>query len=188
VRKELAPAPEFDRQDRSTCVVRPSFQRPRWAEQELHIPTHRQTGGPPFVMRRNRIRLPREDPILLHSSEKLAKVASVSPDGLGRVILSLQRSGKGKTPSFRSLIRTSAELARDAARTELSAEKEVRAGAEQDRARAEERANRAEAELAGAQEALAGAEQRLREAEATRAEFWSRSRFARIRAVWRGRG
>jgi hypothetical protein len=81
-----------------------------------------------------------------------------------------------------------AELARDAARTELSAEKEVRAGAEQDRARAEERANRAEAELAGAQEALAGAEQRLREAEATRAEFWSRSRFARIRAVWRGRG
>jgi hypothetical protein len=64
-----------------------------------------------------------------------------------------------------------AELARDAARTELSAEKEVRARTEQDRTRAEERADRAEAELAGAQEAPAGAETRLREAEAARAEF-----------------
>jgi hypothetical protein len=51
----------------------------------------------------------RTTPILLHSSEKLAQVVSVSPDGLGRVILSLQRSGKGKTPSFRSLMRMARE-------------------------------------------------------------------------------
>jgi hypothetical protein len=38
---------------------------------------------------------------------KLAQVVSVSPDGLGRVILSMQRSGKGKTPSFRSLVKLS---------------------------------------------------------------------------------
>jgi hypothetical protein len=60
--------------------------------------------------------------------------------------------------------------------------------AEQGRTRAEERADRAEEELAGAQEALAGAETRLREAEAARAEFWSRSRWQRVRAVLRGRG
>ena len=87
-----------------------------------------------------------------------------------------------------------AELARDAARTELMAEQEARGKAEGtaeaagERAdQAEERADRAEQELAGAQEALAGAEARLREAEAARTEFWSRSRFARLRAVWRGR-
>jgi hypothetical protein len=45
-----------------------------------------------------------------------------------------------------------------------------------------------QAELASAQEALAGAETRLLEAEAARAAFWSRRRFARIRAVWWGRG
>ena len=53
--------------------------------------------------------------------------------------------------------------------------------------RAEQARDRLQSELAGAQEVLAAAETRLREAEAARAEFWSRSRFARLRAVW-GRG
>jgi hypothetical protein len=66
---------------------------------------------------------------------------------------------------------------------------EARAEAAEQRAdRAERRADATQAELAGAQVALVGAETRLREAEAARAEFWSRSRFARLKGVWRGRG
>jgi chromosome segregation ATPase len=94
------------------------------------------------------------------------------------------------------------EQERDRLQSELAGAQEALAGAETRlreaeaaRARAEgmteaerQRADRAEAELAGAQEALAGAEMRLREAEAARAEFWSRSRFARLKGVWRGRG
>jgi hypothetical protein len=87
-----------------------------------------------------------------------------------------------------------AELARDAARTELSAEKEARARVESiaDAAgvradRAEQARDRLQSELVGAQEALAGAKTRLREADAARVEFWSRSRFGRLRAVWRGK-
>jgi hypothetical protein len=53
---------------------------------------------------------------------------------------------------------------------------------------AEELLKEGQIERAAVQEALAGAETRLREAEAARAEFWARSRWKRIRAVWRGRG
>jgi hypothetical protein len=81
-----------------------------------------------------------------------------------------------------------AEQARDSFRAELTSA-EGRAGAERQRAdRAEAARDTAQAELAGAQEALAGAETRLREAEQARAEFWSRSRWARVRSVWRGTG
>lgn len=66
---------------------------------------------------------------------------------------------------------------------------EARAEAAEQRGdRAERRADTAQAELAGVREALAGAETRLREAEGARAEFWSRSRWQRVRAVWRGKG
>jgi hypothetical protein len=58
VRKELAPAPEFDRQDLLNVrgAAKLSGLSKNFIYQRIGKP-----GGPPFVMRRNRIRLPRED-------------------------------------------------------------------------------------------------------------------------------
>jgi hypothetical protein len=58
VRKEFAPAPEFDRQDLLNVrgAAKLSGLSKNFIYQRIGKP-----GGPPFVMRRNRIRLPRED-------------------------------------------------------------------------------------------------------------------------------
>jgi hypothetical protein len=73
-----------------------------------------------------------------------------------------------------------AELARDAARDELVIEKEGRVQAE-GRVEAErQRADRAE-------QALARAEQGRDELLPERDDFWSRGRFRRAYAAWRGR-
>jgi hypothetical protein len=52
--------------------------------------------------------------------------------------------------------------------------------------KAEQARDSLQAKLTSAQEALAGAEQWLPDAQVDRAEFWSRSRFARLKAAWVG--